>query len=79
MLRLAVHSRNVPGVRQLGIDHILGADKRIRTADLRFTKAPLYQLSYIGSPNNNMPGSACLVVDGFDILRTPVQQRYFKR
>lgn len=26
-----------------------GADKRIRTSDLRITNAPLYQLSYIGS------------------------------
>ncbi len=26
-----------------------GADKRNRTADLRFTKAPLYQLSYVGN------------------------------
>ena len=26
-----------------------GADKKIRTSDLRITNAPLYQLSYIGS------------------------------
>ena len=26
-----------------------GADKRIRTSDLRITNAPLYQLSYVGS------------------------------
>jgi hypothetical protein len=32
----------------LNYTRINGADKRIRTADLRFTKAPLYQLSYIG-------------------------------
>ena len=25
-----------------------GADDQIRTGDLRFTKAPLYQLSYVG-------------------------------
>lgn len=29
--------------------NVFGADKRARTADLRFTKAPLYQLSYIGT------------------------------
>jgi hypothetical protein len=33
-----------------------GADERTRTADLRFTKALLYQLSYIGTQNeiNNL-------------------------
>ena len=29
--------------------HFYGADKRIRTSDLRITNAPLYQLSYVGS------------------------------
>ena len=32
------------------MNHLLnGADKKIRTSDLRITNAPLYQLSYIGS------------------------------
>jgi hypothetical protein len=29
-------------------DPTIGADRRIRTADLHFTKVLLYQLSYIG-------------------------------
>jgi hypothetical protein len=32
-----------------GIEQKNGADERTRTVDLRFTKALLYQLSYIGS------------------------------
>ena len=35
-------------------EKILGADDGTRTCDLRFTKALLYQLSYIGNVSNGL-------------------------
>ena len=39
---------SMPGIDRCKID-INGADKKIRTSDLRITNAPLYQLSYAGT------------------------------
>ena len=36
-------------LKQTYVSDFIGADKKIRTSDLRITNAPLYQLSYIGS------------------------------
>ena len=48
-MRQIQNARTKKDVKQLYVFDFNGADKKIRTSDLRITNAPLYQLSYIGS------------------------------